>query len=150
VDKIESFIANLANYPAPEKLIEVANQVAQLSKSESVPLEGLENHVKQTEEEKQRPEEEIKHSHAILERTNVDRETISEYIQLKEHLSKHDLSLEDPTRLLSILQTIKQIGYEPQKIVARFSYIESLRQTEKGSKIIVKYMQNVSRSTTVV
>jgi uncharacterized membrane protein len=35
---------------------------------------------------------------------------------------------------LSILQTIKQIGYEPPKIVARFSYIESLRQTEKGLK----------------
>jgi hypothetical protein len=51
---------------------------------------------------------------------------------LKEELSKYRLSTEDPTRLLSILRTIKQIGYEPHKIVARFSNIESLRQTEKG------------------
>jgi hypothetical protein len=38
------------------------------------------------------------------------------------------------TRILSILQTIKQIGYDPQNIVGRFSHIESLRQTEKGLK----------------
>jgi hypothetical protein len=38
-DKIESFIANLANSPEPDKLIEVANQVAHLSRSESIPLE---------------------------------------------------------------------------------------------------------------
>ena len=133
-DQIESFIANLANSPEPEKLIDVANQVAELSRSESIPLEDLENHVKQKEEEKQRLEEEIKHSRAILESTNVEAQTLSEYNQLKEHLRKHNLSLEDPTRLLSILQTIKEIGYEPQKIVARFSYIESLRQTEKGLK----------------
>ena len=61
-------------------------------------------------------------------------ETINEYNQLKEGLSKHNLSIEDATRLLSILQTIKQIGYDPQKIVARFSHMESLRQTEKGLK----------------
>jgi len=42
------------------------------------------------------------------------------------------LSTEDPTRLLSILRTIKQIGYDPRKIVARFSQLESLRQTERG------------------
>jgi hypothetical protein len=133
-DQIESFIVNLANSPEPDKLIEVANQVAHLSRSESIPLQDLENHVKQKEEEKQRLEEEIEHSRAILESTNVEAQTLSEYNQLKEHLRKHNLSLEDPTRLLSILQTIKHIGYDPQKIVARFSQVESLRQTEKGLK----------------
>jgi hypothetical protein len=131
-DKIESLIANLANLPKPEKLIEVANRIAQLSRSDSIPLEHLENHVKQKEQEKQRLEQEIKHKRVILESTNVDVQTINEYKQLKDELSKHRLSTEDPTRLLSILQTIKQIGYDPQKIVALFSYIKSLRQTEKG------------------
>ena len=78
----------------------------------------MEIHVKQKEEERQRLEEEIKHSRAILESTNVDVQTISEYTHLKDELSKHRLSTEDQTRLLSILQTIKQIGYEPRKIVA--------------------------------
>ena len=58
-DKIESFLVNLANSPEPERLIDVANQVADLSRSESIPLEELEGHVKQKEEEKQRLEEEI-------------------------------------------------------------------------------------------
>ena len=33
-DQIESFIASLANSPEPEKLIDVANKVAQISRSE--------------------------------------------------------------------------------------------------------------------
>ena len=56
-EQIESFIANLANSPEPEKLIEVTNQVAHVSRSESVPLEDLEDHVKRKEDEKQRLDE---------------------------------------------------------------------------------------------
>ena len=70
-DQIESFIANLANYSEPEKLIDVANQVAHLSRSESIPLEKLEGHVKQKEEERQVLEEAIKQRRAILDSTNV-------------------------------------------------------------------------------
>ena len=64
-DQIESLITNLANFSKPEKLIEVANQIAQLSRSESISIEDSENHVKQNEEE-------IKNRHEILESTNVD------------------------------------------------------------------------------
>jgi len=133
-DEIESFIANLANSSEPEKLIDVSNQVAHLSRSESIPLDDIEDYVKQKEEEKQRLDQEIEHKRAILQSTNVDLQTISDYNRLKEELSEYRLSTEAPTRLMSILQTIKQIGYEPHKIVARFSNIESLRQTEKGLK----------------
>src|SRR5437660_6534035 len=42
-DQIETFIADLVNSPEPEKLINVANQVEQLSRSESIPLENLES-----------------------------------------------------------------------------------------------------------
>ena len=114
-DEIESLIANLANSPEPDKLIDVANQIAGVSRSESIPLADLETHVKQREKEVQRLEEEIKHRRAILESTNLDVQTISEYTHLKEELSKYRLSTEDPTRLLLLIQTIKQIGYEPQK-----------------------------------
>jgi hypothetical protein len=48
-DHIESFIANLANSSEPKKMIDVANQIAHLSRSESIPLEELEGHVKQKE-----------------------------------------------------------------------------------------------------
>jgi hypothetical protein len=39
-DKMESFIVNFASSPEPDKIIDVAHQVAQLSRSESIPLEG--------------------------------------------------------------------------------------------------------------
>ena len=85
-DKIESFIVNLANSSEPEKLIDAANQVAHLSRSESIPLEDLVGHIKQKNEENQRLEEEIKHRRAILKSTDVEMETINEYKQLKAEL----------------------------------------------------------------
>nr|MDQ6864837.1 hypothetical protein [Thermoproteota archaeon] len=133
-EQIESFIVNYmngANSLPPEKIIELTNQLFDVSKSESIPPAEVPGRIKQKLVEKQRLEDQIQEAGAILQSKNVDIETINEYNRLKEHLSKYNLSLEDPTRLL-LLQTIKQIGYEPQKIVARFSHIESLRQTEKG------------------
>ena len=130
-DQIEAFIANLINSPEPEKLIDVANQVAKLSTSKSIPLEDVENHVKQKEEEKQTLEVEIKKRRAILESTNVEIQTINEYKQLKEELNKHGLSIEDPNRLLTILKSIKQLKYDPNKIIAEFSRMNSLKRTER-------------------
>jgi hypothetical protein len=133
-DKMESFIANLANSPEPEKLIDVANQVAHLSRAESIPLEELQGYLKQKEEEKQRLEEGIKHSRAILESTNLDVQTINEYKQLKAELNKYHLSSEDPQRLLAVLTNLKGYRYDPKKIVAEFSNIKSLQQREKAMK----------------
>jgi hypothetical protein len=39
--QIETFIANLANFPEPEKFIDAASQAAQISMSESIPLDML-------------------------------------------------------------------------------------------------------------
>jgi hypothetical protein len=129
-DEIETFIANIANSAEPEKLIDVANQVAQLSSAKSIPLEDFEEHVKHKEEEKQRLEEEIKHRRAILENIDVDIQTIEVYKQLKSGLSKYHLSSEDPKRLLPLLTTIKHYRYDPKKIVAEFSNIRSLKRRE--------------------
>jgi hypothetical protein len=141
-DQIESFIANLVNSSEPEKLIDVANQVAQLSRSESIPLGELEDHVKQNEEEKQRLEEEIKHKRTILESTNVDLKTIEEYKQLKEELNNRGLSIEDPDRLITILKTIKQLKYDPNKIIAEFARLNSLRRSERILKNNCQNLEN--------
>jgi|GEM_PF-516902 len=136
-DHIESFIANCmggANSLPPEKIIDLTNQLYDIAKSESIPPAKVPVYTKQKLEQKQRLEEQIQDAGALLESKNVNIETIDEFNRLKEHLSKYNLSLNDPTRLLSILQTIKEIGYEPRKIVARFSHIESLRRTERGLK----------------
>jgi hypothetical protein len=142
--QIESFIVNCmngANSLPPEKIIVLTNQLFDIAKSESIPPAEVPVYTKEKLEEKQRLEEQIQEASSLLESKNVSIETIREYNQLKDHLSKHNLSIEDPTRLLSILQTIRQIGYEPRKIVARFSHIESLRQTEKGLKNNCKMLE---------
>jgi uncharacterized protein (UPF0335 family) len=130
-DKIETYIANLAHSPEPKRLIDVANQIAQISLSESISLEELGNRVKQKEEEKQMLEEEIKQRRAILESTNVDIMTLNEFKKLKEELSIHGLSLKDPHILISILKTIREMGYDPQKIVRELLRMKSLRQMER-------------------
>jgi hypothetical protein len=136
------FFANLVNSSEPEKLIDVANQVAQLSRSESIPLRELASHVKQMETEKQRLEEEIKQRRALLESTNVEIHTINEYKQLKAELSKYHLSSEDPKKLVTVLNSIKHYRYDSKKIVAEFSNIQSLKQDKKNCKIIVKSSKN--------
>jgi 5'-3' exonuclease len=131
-DQIESFIANLAHSPEPEKLIDVANQVAHLSKAESIPLGELEGHIKQKEEEKQMLEDEIKQRRAILESTNVEIQIINEYKQLKAELNKYHLSSEDPKRLLTVLTNLKGYRYDAKKIVAELSNIKSLKRRENA------------------
>jgi hypothetical protein len=98
-DEIETFIANLINSSEPDKLIDVANQVAHVSRSESIPLQNIQIYIDDKEEERQRLDEEIKHRRAILESTKVEIQIINEYRQLKAELSKHHLSSEDPGSL---------------------------------------------------
>jgi hypothetical protein len=87
--------------------VELTNQLFDLSKSESIPPADVPADIKQKFQQKL--EEEIKHASAILQSKNVDIETINEYNKLKEELSKHRLSTEDATRLISILQCSRQI-----------------------------------------
>ena len=141
-DQIESFIANLVNTPEPEKLIDVANQVAHVSRSESIPLGELEDHVKHKEEEKQRLEEEIKQRRAILESTNVDVQTINDYKHLKAELSRHNLSSEEPKRLVTVLNNMKHCRYDPKKIVAEFARLNSLRGSERLLKKNCQILEN--------
>ncbi|PWU79451.1 MAG: hypothetical protein DLM72_17345, partial [Candidatus Nitrosopolaris wilkensis] len=130
-DLIEPFIANLAKSSEPQELINVANEIAQLSTSESIPLNALTDHIKQQQQENQILEKEIKQADAILENKNADIQTISEYTQLKEELSKHGVSIEDCNRLLAILKSIRSMKYDPKKIVAEFSHLKSRRRQER-------------------
>ena len=99
-------------------------------------LEELENRVKQKEEERQMLEEKIKQRRATLEGTKIDIQILNEYKKLREELNAQGLSLKDPRILLSVLKTIREIGYEPQKIVREFSRIKSLRQLNNSCKAL--------------
>ena len=48
----------------------------------------------------------------------------------------------DPHILLSVLKTIRHIGYNPQKIVSEFSRIKSIRHTEKRLRANCKIFES--------
>jgi len=75
-----------------------------------------------------------KHRRAILECPNVDIQTINEYKQLKRELKKYYISSEDPSKLLTVLDILKDYRYDPKKIVADFSNIKLLKRREKALK----------------
>jgi hypothetical protein len=126
VEQIESFIANIANSQDPQKLVDTANQVAQISTSESIHLDMMADYIKQQKEDKQRLEEEIQEAEAELQSKNTDTQTLNNYKKLEEQLNSHRLSMAEPQMLVSVLHTIRQIGYSPHKVVRELTRIKSL------------------------
>ena len=117
-----------------EKTADLMNMLYELSESESIPPTEVPAYVKRRVEEKTKLDEEIQKAGAILEEKNVEIQTIEEYKKLKNELKKYSLSIENPRRFASILQTIDQIGYNPRKIVRELASIKSLRRTERHFK----------------
>jgi hypothetical protein len=115
-DKIESFIDNISssNIP-PEKVIELVNQLFNISKSESIPLD-----------------QEIKDANDILQNKNGTIETINEYLKLKEELDKYGISTQDIDKLLNLLVNAKEYGFDGKKIVGKLRKIKRLDKKEKG------------------
>jgi len=69
-------------------------------------------------------------------------QTINEFKQLSEELSKYDLFTEEPERLVTVLINMKHCRYEPKKIVAEFSNIKSLKRREKILKDDCQMLKN--------
>jgi hypothetical protein len=108
-NQIESFIANVSSSELPpEKVIELVNQLFNISKEESVPLDQIPHYIKQKSEEKQKIEEEIKQTDAILQSKNVSIQAINEHLQLNEKLKEHGLSSQDIDELLNVLSSAKR------------------------------------------
>ncbi len=89
-NEIESFITNInSGYIPPGKAIELINQIYNISKSESVPLDQLPNYVKQKIEEKQKIDREIRQANATLQSKNVTIEAINDYLKLLPAIQEH-------------------------------------------------------------
>jgi hypothetical protein len=124
-NKIESFVANISSSDLPpEKVIELVNQLFNISKSESIPLHHIPEYIKQKLEEKQRVDEEIWQADFTLQSKNVNIGDINEHIQLNEELSKHGLSTKDVHKLLNLLVAAKEYRYSSGKIVAKLRSIK--------------------------
>ena len=135
-DQIESFIINCTSGVGvealpPEKIVDLVNQLFNISKSESIPLEGIPEYIKQELQVKQKLEQQIKEAEAVLQSKNVAIETIDEHIHLNEELNKHGLSTKHTTKLLNVIKNIEQEGYNTKKIVAKAMIMKSLKDSEK-------------------
>jgi DNA-binding ferritin-like protein len=139
-EQVEYFIKNIADSKDPQKLFDTANQIAQLSTS--IPLDKMIDYIKRQQKEIQRINEEIENARTILEQKNVDIQTIDEFKKSEEELQKYNLPFESTPQLVSVLQTINQLGYDPQKIVKELGRIKSLRQIERRLKDNCKVLES--------
>ncbi|MGC2681585.1 MAG: hypothetical protein WA323_06925, partial [Candidatus Nitrosopolaris sp.] len=127
---LESLIANMANYPDrdPTKLIEAA---AQISES-GIPLEKLEEHVKELMAEKETLQREIDEKRAILDGVDEDVESrtklLEEYAQMKAEMRRYGIGPEDPKRFSRLIQTLQRGDYDCSKILSAFAEIEDTKK----------------------
>jgi hypothetical protein len=136
--QIESFISNIANSQEPQKLIDTANRITQLS----IPLDKVEDHIKGQKEEKEKLQKEVEKARGILKQTNIKVQTVKEYKKLEEELRKSGLSVGDPDNLVSILKKFKKMRYDPRAIVTELSRVRSLRHQEKQLKNSCKMLES--------
>jgi hypothetical protein len=125
-DQIESFIINCTSGVgvealSPEKIVDLVNQLFNISKSESIPLEQVPDYIRQKLQQIQKLEEEIKEAEAVLQSKNVSVEAIDEHIHFNEELSKH----------VNAIKNVEQQGYDTKKIVSMVRSIKSLKDSEK-------------------
>jgi uncharacterized protein (UPF0335 family) len=131
-DQLESFISNVSSSDiAPEKVIELVNQLHEISRSESVPPNQLSNYITQKLEEKQRIDEQIKEVDAVLQTKNVKVKTINEHVKLNEKLNKYGLSTADITKVVKLVVNAKRYGFDAKKFVGKLSNIKQIEKREK-------------------
>ncbi|MFL6425861.1 MAG: hypothetical protein ACJ71R_20050 [Nitrososphaeraceae archaeon] len=133
-EDIESFIDNInSGDVSPEKVIELVNQLFNISKSESIPLDQVSGYINKKLEQKKSIDEQIE-ADTLLQNKNVSIEAINEHIHLKEELKKYRLSTKDIHRLVNLLLAAKEYRYSPGKIVAKLRSIKRLENKENKLK----------------
>jgi hypothetical protein len=143
--QIESLIENLlvgAQSLPQEKIIDLVNMLFEFSESESIPLTELPVFINHKLEEKKRLEKEIQKSRAILDKENIDIKTLEDSKKLNDELKKYGLSTEAPHKLVSVVQSFSEMGYDPQKIVSHYTHTKSLEQKERHLKKYCKVLES--------
>src|SRR5919197_1077572 len=112
LEDIESFIVNIrtSNLP-PEKIVELVNQLHDISTNESIAPDQVPNYIKEKLEQKKKIDEEINQADAELQSKNVNIETINGYVKLNEKLNQFNLSFQDIDKLVNLLENAKRYGF---------------------------------------
>jgi uncharacterized coiled-coil DUF342 family protein len=120
LEYIESIIANIrtSNLP-PEKITELVNQLHDISKEESIPLDQVPNYIKEKLEQKKRIDEQVNQADAVLQSKYVSIETVNEYQKLNEKLNQFNLSFQDIDKLVNLLKNAEEYGFGGKEIVEK-------------------------------
>lgn len=132
-EEIESLIANLVDKTKCipiEKTVDSVNQMYEISNSENIPPAEVAAYINQKIEEKKILDKDLQKSRAILDQERVDVQNLNEYKKSKEQLKKYGFSTDSPHKLLSVLQSFNEMGYNPQRIVRYYKQMKSLKQKE--------------------
>jgi regulator of RNase E activity RraB len=134
-ERVESFITNVSTADVPpEIIIELVNQLHEISKTEYIPLDKVPEYIEEKLEEKQKIDEEIKEADAILESKNVNIQAINEHLTLNQKLKEHGLSTQDIDKLSNLLVNAKEIGFDSKLIVRKLRNIKRLENKENKLK----------------
>jgi uncharacterized protein YlxW (UPF0749 family) len=87
---VEQFIARCANSQDPQKLVDVLEKIGDIDLA--VPLEELEDHIKQRQAEKEMLQHEIDEARAIVDSVNADKQIVEDYKELRDELDKYHLA----------------------------------------------------------
>jgi hypothetical protein len=125
-ERVEQFIAKCAAAQDPQKLVDVLEKIGHID----VPLEELEEHIKQKQAEKETLLHEIDESRVVIDSVNVDRQIIEDFKELKNEMNKY--RLEDPKKFLNVLRALKKYKYDDKRIMAEFSIRRSMKKERLG------------------
>ena len=89
-ERVEQFIAKCAAAQDPQKLVDVLEKIGHID----VPLEELEEHIKQKQAEKETLSHVIDESRVVIDSVNVDRQIIEDFKELKNEMNKYHLEEE--------------------------------------------------------
>src|SRR5215831_15581121 len=112
----------------PAKLIDAA---AQISES-GIPLEKLEEHVNALKSEKETLQREIEEKRAILDGVYADvesrRKLVEEYAQMKADMRRYGIGPEDPRKIQTCFQRLKDANYKVEEVIAGYANMQTLRK----------------------
>jgi hypothetical protein len=130
---VKRYIARCANSHDPQKLVDVLEKIGHIGLD--VPLEELEEHIKQRQVEKAALQHEIDEARATIDNVNVERQIIEDFKELKNELDKYHL--EDPKKILNVLRALKKYKYDDKRIMAEFS----VRRSVKKERLEIEFNQ---------
>jgi hypothetical protein len=134
-EDIESFIVNISGSSLPpEKVVRLLNQLYDVSKEESTPLDQVSGYIEKKLEQKKKIDDDIRQADAVLQSKNVSIETINEHIGLNEKLNEYNLSFQDIDKLLNVLVNTKENGFDGKKIVGKLRSVQRLEKKKDRLK----------------